>query len=407
MAICNWPGSLAYIYIMPAGGSQQGTLAVFGPADGRQNGGTLAERLSQMAHLVTSECHRVDVKHVDSNRHTEAEIISQLEGVQVLIPYAISNAAINFAGLRQLVSKLPALRLVQLMSAGFDHVNVRELSELGVAVANNGGSNAVAVAEHAIGLMLSLLRRLPEGYSHVATGGWSSGGSVLPELPVRRELNGLTVGIVGFGNVGRQTARRLHGFDVELLYYDPLELMPGRDGELFAEACATLDELLSRADIVTLHVPLSSETHHMIGVQELQRMKSNAILINTCRGPVIDESALAEAIQSGAIAGAGLDVTAVEPLPKDSPLLPLLRCGISGDDENDPSGPAGLELNQRLLVTPHIAGDAAQRGIRESRFALRQAVRLRCFSIIAVFAIVIVFVLVLFHSIRDDVCMMR
>jgi lactate dehydrogenase-like 2-hydroxyacid dehydrogenase len=155
----------------------------------------------------------------------EAELVAALRGAQTIIPYAGGAALLTPALVKQL---LPGLKVVQLMSAGFDHVDVNGLAELGVEVANNGGSNAIAVAEHAIALLLSFYRRMPEAIAHAHEGRWSA-GSALPELPLRREINGKTIGIVGFGNVGRQIARRLSGFDVELLYHDPVELSPGRD----------------------------------------------------------------------------------------------------------------------------------------------------------------------------------
>ena len=155
----------------------------------------------------------------------EAELVVALRGAQTIIPYAGGAGKLTPTLVKQL---LPELKLVQLMSAGFDHVDVNGLAELGVEVANNGGSNAIAVAEHAIALLLSFYRRIPEAITHAHEGHWSA-GTALPELPLRREINGKTIGIVGFGNVGRQMARRLSGFDVELLYYDPVELSPGRD----------------------------------------------------------------------------------------------------------------------------------------------------------------------------------
>ena len=244
-----------------------GSLAILGPRAGRQNGGSLLERLQQMEDLVAEEGYSVAVKHVDSNAPLQQKLDS-LRKIDVIVPYALQSAKTE---LLELATALPNLKLVQLMSAGFDHVDIKALAQKGVAVANNGGSNAIAVAEHTLGLILCLLRRLPEGASHVSTGDWSRGLD-LPEGPTRRELDNLTVGIVGFGNVGRQVARRLSGFDVEILYYDPLELMPGRDFELGATA-TTMDELLARSDIVPLHVPLDNTTAGLIGTEELQIMR--------------------------------------------------------------------------------------------------------------------------------------
>jgi phosphoglycerate dehydrogenase-like enzyme len=124
-------------------------------------------------------------------------------------------------------------------------------------------------------------------------------------------------------------ARRLSGFECELLHYDPLELMPGRDGELGATAVASLEVLLAASDVVTLHVPLDAGTLHMVGARELALMKRSAVLINTCRGQVLDGEALNKALRRGDLAGAALDVFEVEPLPADHPLLSAPNCLIS------------------------------------------------------------------------------
>ena len=246
--------------------------------------------------------------------------------------------------------QLPKLKLVQLLAAGYDSVNVIGLGKLGISVANNGGSNAISVSEHAMSLMLSVYRRMMEAWSNTIDGNWRDG---VDQLPVRTEINGKTVGIIGFGNIGRQVSRRLSGFDCEVLYHDPVELMPGRDKELGAQA-VELDHLLRVSDIVTVHVPLNSSTRGMMGAHEFGLMKKTAIFINTCRGPVHNEADLITALQDGEIAGAGLDVLEVEPTDPNNPLLTM----------------------PNAVVTPHWAGGTGEGNERAVVFALSNLERL-------------------------------
>jgi phosphoglycerate dehydrogenase-like enzyme len=208
---------------------------------------------------------------------------------------------------------------LQLLTAGFDKADVVGLSKLGISVANNGGANAISVSEHAMSLMLSVYRRMMEAWTNTVEGNWRDG---VDQLPVRTEISGKTIGIVGFGNIGRQVARRLSGFDCEVLYYDPIEMMPGWDQELGAQA-VDFDHLLRVSDIVTVHVPLDSSTRGLFGSREFGLMKKTAVFINTCRGPVHNEADLIKALQDDEIAGAGLDVLEQEPTDPDNPLLKM------------------------------------------------------------------------------------
>jgi phosphoglycerate dehydrogenase-like enzyme len=211
----------------------------------------------------------------------------------------------------------PKLRHVQLLSAGYEGVDLALTEALGIPVSNNGGANSYAVAEAAIGLILSLMRRLPEGDAFVRAGEWR--GDILGYDTF--ELAGKTLGVVGLGNIGKKVARRLHAFEMRVLYADPV-----RDEALERELGLVhlpLAELLPQADVVTLHVPYLRATHQLIGEPELALMKPGAILINTCRGAVVDEAALVKALQTKTLRGAGLDVFEREPLQAESPLLEL------------------------------------------------------------------------------------
>lgn len=271
------------------------------------------------------------------------ELIEALKDADAAVPW-LAGVPLDVA------EQLPKLKLLQLLTAGFDTADVVGLSKLGINVANNGGANAVSVSEHAMGLMLSVYRRMMEAWTNTVDGKWRDG---VDQLPVRTEISGKTIGIVGFGNIGRQVARRLSGFDCEVLYYDPVELMPGRDAELGAQAVA-FDDLLQASDIVTAHVPLDSSTRGMFGSREFGMMKKTAVFINTCRGPVHNEADLIGALQAGEIAGAGLDVLQEEPTDPNNPLLQM----------------------PNVVVTPHWAGGTGEGNERAVVFALSNLERL-------------------------------
>ena len=213
----------------------------------------------------------------------------------------------------------PKLKLVQLLSAGYDRVDVESARKAKVPVANNGGANAIAVAEHTILLMLAVLKQLVRFHQDVVAGRWRPPAS--SEAPVL-EMAGRTVGVVGLGNIGKKVARRARGFDARVQYYDVLRLTEAEEDALSIRF-VLLAELLRSSDIVTLHVPLTDVTRGMIGARELGLMKKDAILINTCRGPVVDEPALYQALRDRKIGGAGLDVLVDEPPAKDNPLFTL------------------------------------------------------------------------------------
>ena len=208
------------------------------------------------------------------------------------------------------------LKLVQLMSAGYDRFNIDGARQARLPVADNGGANAIAVAEHAIMLMLCTLKQVNALDAAVRRGAWRGNvGRV-------HELAGSIVGIVGMGRIGREVATRLAGWQVDLVYYDPIRLTADVEQQLHVRYLE-LDDLLRMADTVTVHVPLNSSTRNLIDAESLSLMKPSATLINTARGGLVDEEALARSLRDGQLFGAGLDVFSREPLPPDSPLLSL------------------------------------------------------------------------------------
>ncbi len=211
----------------------------------------------------------------------------------------------------------PRLRVVANFAVGYDNIDVDAATARGVVVCNTPDVLTHATADCAFALLMASARRIVEAADYVQAGRWRTWG---PQLLLGQELHGRTLGIVGPGRIGTEVARRGTGFGMRLLGWS-------RSGRLSDEAAAlgmtavALDVLLAESDFVSLHVPLSEETRHLIGERELGLMRPTAILVNTARGPVVDQAALVRALVAGTIAGAGLDVTDPEPLPADHPLV--------------------------------------------------------------------------------------
>jgi D-3-phosphoglycerate dehydrogenase len=219
-----------------------------------------------------------------------------------------------------------------------EHVELEAALDRGVTVVNTPGRNAVAVAELTIALMLGLARRLATVHEVIRRGGWASAVDNLTTWQ-GVELSGKTAGLVGFGEIGRAVWKRLTALEMEVVAYDPLvskdERAEGDRGDREAGiSFAGLEELLSLSDFVSIHAALTPGTRGLLGKRELSRMKPSAFLVNTARAAIVDEGALLEALHFRRIAGAGLDVYTVEPLPPDSPWLKL----------------------DNVLLAPHIGG---------------------------------------------------
>ena len=217
------------------------------------------------------------------------------------------------------------LRLVQLLSAGYDHVDIEAARKAKVPVSNNGGANAIAVAEHTIMLMLAVYKRIVRFHNDVVAGKWRAGN---PNDSRVYELAGKTLGIVGLGNIGKKVARRAAAFDMKIQYYDIVRLNEDQEDALGVRF-ALFEELLRSSDVLSLHVPLTDGTRRMLGAREFALMKPGAILVNTCRGPVVDEDALHRALTGKQIAGAGLDVFVEEPPKPNHPLFALPNVTLS------------------------------------------------------------------------------
>lgn len=211
----------------------------------------------------------------------------------------------------------PKLKLIQLLSAGYDRADLAAARKAKVPISNNGGANSVAVSEHALLLMLAVSRKLIQQHANVTGGRWR--GNSVPKV---NELRGKILGIIGLGTIGKKTARLAQAFGVIVHYYDVARLTEAEEDALGVRF-RLLPEIISKSDIISLHVPLNDTTRHLLGAAEIARMKPTALIINTSRGPVIDEKAMHAALAAGKIGGAGLDVFDEEPPPANNPLFTL------------------------------------------------------------------------------------
>jgi len=221
----------------------------------------------------------------------------------------------------------PQLKVISNFAVGFDNIDVNAATARKIPVGNTPDVLTDSTADFAFALMLSAGRRILEGDRYVRAGKWQTWG---PMLLLGTEMKGTTLGLVGFERIGKAMARRAVGFDMRVIYYDPSETR--HDSDVKATPM-DFEDLLEESDFISLHTPLTPDTHHLINAEALSKMKPNAILINTARGPVVDLDALYEALKSNRIFAAALDVTEPEPLPADHPLLTL----------------------ENVVIVPHIA----------------------------------------------------
>ncbi|MCW5851683.1 MAG: C-terminal binding protein [Anaerolineae bacterium] len=217
---------------------------------------------------------------------------------------------------RETLAALPDCRLVLRAAVGYDNIDLAAATDLGIAVAHSPEYCTEDVADHAAALILASLRRLPQVDRLMRDGGWP-----VEEYRPFHRVQAQTLGFVGFGRIGQAVARKLAGFEMRVLAYDPYlttEVVQARGA-----TSVDLNTLLAEADVISVHVPLSAETRGLIGEDALRRMKPTAFLVNTSRGPVVDEAALVRALTEGRLAGAALDVFEREPLAPASPLRSL------------------------------------------------------------------------------------
>lgn len=272
------------------------------------------------------------VESVVIGRGTPDEIIaSQVADVDFIVADAISPVSAN------LMDSYDNLKLVHSEGVAFNAIDVNHAASRGIPVCNNAGVNAGAVAEQAILLMLACLRHFPEGDNAVRTGRQIQMKERLMVEGIR-ELGDCTVGLVGMGAIAAETALRLKAFGCDIAYWNRSRRTPERESELGVRYLP-LEELASTCDIVSIHVPVTPDTENMVDASFLKSMKDDAVLINTARGEIVDQVALADALEHRIIFAAGLDTLSPEPVSADHPLARL-----SGDAAS------------RLALSPHIGG---------------------------------------------------
>ena len=274
---------------------------------------------------------------------TEEQRINEVRDAEFLLCYGQDPSD-------EVIKSLEKCRLVQLLAAGYDRMNLDLLAELEIPCANNGGANSWAVADQAVLLMLAIYKQLLASDNSTREGRWAepiTGQNTF-------EMADKKVGILGIGNIGRQVAKRVQGFDAKVQYFD-LYPLDERTAEELNVTYVSLDELFSTSDIISCHTPLTNDTKHIVNSNTLSLMKPTAILINTSRGPVVDEEALISALQSGVIAAAGLDVFEKEPVSPDNPLLKM----------------------DNVVATPHMAGTTWDTWARRANFGFENMERIR------------------------------
>jgi glyoxylate reductase len=233
------------------------------------------------------------------------------EGLATLLSDRIDAALMDTA---------PKLKVVSNMAVGYDNISIAEATKRHIVVSNTPGVLNETTADLAFTLLMAAARRVVEAANYTSKGRWKTWG---PKILLGQDIHNATLGIIGLGRIGTEVAKRGRGFNMKVLYYDEIRQSEEKERQLGVEYVPELAKLLSGADFISVHVPLLPQTHHLIGAAEFAMMKPTAVFINTSRGPVVDQKALYEALKSGQIFTAGLDVTEVEPIPLDDPLLTL------------------------------------------------------------------------------------
>jgi glyoxylate reductase len=248
------------------------------------------------------------------------EKVRDVDGLLVLLPDRIDAALMEAA---------PRLRVISNLAVGYDNVDIPGATKRGILVGNTPGVLTETTADFAFALLMAAARRVVEADAFTRGGRWQTWG---PMIMLGQDIHHATLGIVGLGRIGIEVARRARGFGMKVLYHDQ-QRRGEEERQLGVEYVSELSALLSSSDFVSLHLPLSPQTYHLIGAAELAAMKPTAVLVNTSRGPIVDQQALYEALKSRQIFAAAIDVTEVEPIPPRDPLLTL----------------------DNLIITPHIA----------------------------------------------------
>lgn len=276
----------------------------------------VTRRIPEAGLSAVAEAASVDLwdEELPPPREVLLERVRGVDGLLALLTDRVDEELLDAAG--------PNLKVVSNYAVGYDNIDVPACRARDVAVGNTPGVLTETTADLAFALLMAVARRIPESYDFVRGDRWQTWG---PMTLLGKDIHGATLGIIGFGRIGREMARRARGFGMRTLYYSRTQASAAVEAELEA-TFSTLEDLLAESDFVSLHTALTDETHHLIDARALASMKGGAILINTSRGGVLDQAALADALRSSHLFGAGLDVTDPEPMRADDPLLALPNC---------------------------------------------------------------------------------
>jgi D-3-phosphoglycerate dehydrogenase len=266
---------------------------------------------------------------------TENEVITAAKDADVLLVGTVPHTT------RKVLEALPKLKMVGRSGVGLDSIDLDAATELGICATNTPGINTSEVADHAMAMLLSITRKITEQDAALKAGAWSDRPAEVDALRGQlRRIAGNTVGIFGLGSIGKGFANRVRGFGPEkIIAYDPY--VPQTAADLVGVQMVDFNKLLAESDYLTVHSPATVETNKIFNIDAFRKMKPTAVFINCARGPIVDEGGLQEALQTGEIIAAGIDVTEVEPLDAESPLLKL----------------------DNLLISPHVAGTSDVSGI--------------------------------------------
>ena len=273
----------------------------------------VSRMLPQPALSRVKQACRADVwpHELPPDKDTLLKKIQGIDGLLCLLTDPIDASLLDAAGKQ--------LKVISNCAVGVDNIDLTAATSRGIPVGNTPGILTETTADFAFALLMASARRVVEADAYVRQGSWQTWGLT---LLMGQDIAGASLGIVGYGRIGRALARRASGFGMRILIHDPSNV-PGFAGSRPAVEAVDLPTLLAESDFVSLHLPLTSETRHLIGAEEMALMKPTAILINTARGPVVDQMALFEALTSNQLGGAALDVTDPEPISPDDPLLSL------------------------------------------------------------------------------------
>ncbi len=279
--------------------------------------------------------------------HAQVDVrtgLSPEELARIIPPYDALIVRSGTRVTREVLAAAENLKVIARAGVGVDNIDIDAATEYGVMVVNAPTGNIVAAAEHTIALLMALARRLPQAYVAMREGHWDR------KAYMGVEVREKTLGLIGLGRVASEVARRARGLEMHVIAHDPY--VSTEYAQKLGVALVPLEELLSRADVVSLHLPLTAETRHFMNTARFARMKPGSYLINTSRGGVVDEEALLRALDEGRLAGAALDVFSVEPLPEDHP----------------------LRRHPKVILTPHIGGSTVEAQARVARDAAEQVI---------------------------------